>query len=127
MISRDQTVLNQLNGRCEQKRYHLRGHYEIESLIIIISSVVNFLKYLKIEKKLPVNGQIKTEKFGELGIRVTEHGRKVGRPIFLGVNSSDGWTIAVEITVNGGSYSRKFGNQIHRIFINVLEKKQRFE
>ena len=67
-----------------------------------------------------MDGQVEAEQFGELRVRVAEHGRKVGRPVLLGVDGADRRAVAVQVAVDGGRHRRQLGDQVHRVLVDVL-------
>lgn len=72
----------------------------------------------------PVNGQIQTQQLCELWVIIAQHGSKICTPILVGVNRADTCSISVQVTVYYSSHRWQFGNEIHGIFISVLDVSQ---
>jgi hypothetical protein len=68
-----------------------------------------------------VDGEVEPHEFCEHWVLVSNHGGEVLRPVLLGVDGAGGGALAEQVVVDGGGNDRKFGNQVHRIFVGVLK------
>lgn len=73
------------------------------------------------QENLRVNGKIQTHQLHELWLVKSQHWSIVPTPIFLFVNGVWWGSVPIQVTVNDCCHSRKFGNQVHRVFITKLQ------
>lgn len=69
-----------------------------------------------------MDAKVEAQKFVEFITVVAKHGGEVRAPIFLWVDRPDS-AILVGVAVDDGRYGWKLGNEVHGVFIHVLESK----
>lgn len=69
----------------------------------------------------PVNGEVKTHEFSEIGLIVSQHACEVVAPVFVHVYNTHRGPSAVKVPVNNGSNGGQPGDKVHGVFVNVLE------
>lgn len=71
-----------------------------------------------------MNGEVEPHQLSELRVVVAQHVGEVMRPVQVGVDGSNAAAFAVQVAVDLGSNAGQLSNQIHGVFIDVLNKKK---
>lgn len=72
---------------------------------------------------LPVNGEVETHQLDELWVVEAEHAAVVGGDVLVFVDGADALAVPVRVAEHGRGDHRQLGDQVHRVFVCVLLRK----